>query len=157
MKPKITLNKVLASFDANDLPFVIGSSPVHGKGAFANRAILPGTFFVEYLGTRLSADEVTAILKKNKGRPNYMFGTDDGIIDGTGYPASYLNHSCSPNVHAIELRGRVFFQAIAHIRKNEELFLDYNFDPVPKAKRYTEYRCLCGSANCRRTMAKVNK
>lgn len=157
MKPKLTLKKVLESFDPNNLPFCTATSLVHGTGAFATRAIQAGEFFVEYEGPRLTIEECSDLQSSRKGKPNYMFGTDDGIIDGSGCQARFLNHSCTPNVHAIEIKGRVFFQAIANITKGAELFLDYSFDPVPKSKRYTEYRCHCGSNNCRRTMAKVSK
>lgn len=54
----------------------------------------------------------------------------------------YFNHSCVPNV-AYDKKGN--FIAARHIKKNEELFLDYGLIADQKFKM----KCACGAPNCR--------
>jgi SET domain-containing protein len=109
---------------------------------------------IEYAGQRISAEEAARrqALRRTPGKPPpvYFFYLNrqrgiDAMVGGSG--AELINHSCSPNLRARRIRGRLFFFSRRIIRKAEELTLDYCFrldEPIVK--------CRCGSPRCRGTI-----
>ena len=143
---------------SRNLAFVIRSSKIQGKGAFATRRIKKGDRIIEYLGECIDADESDIRYPDGEmGRHHtFLFSIGDGsrVLDAgpLEWPAKYVNHSCDPNCEALEEEdGRVFVHALKTIEKNEELLYDYAYERTPEHNEEDEvlYKCLCGSPKCR--------
>jgi SET domain-containing protein len=139
--------------------FVVRSSGVHGKGAFALKTIRKGTRLVEYTGESITPEESDKRYDDTnvKNHHTFLFSVDKRkVIDATfgGNEARFINHSCDPNCEAIIEKRRVYIEAMRTIRKGEELAYDYNYERTPKTTKADErlYRCLCGSPECRGTI-----
>jgi uncharacterized protein len=137
-------------------------SGVHGKGVFALRDIAEGETIIEYVGEIITWKEADRRHPTNPDDPNHTFyfsiGDGKKVIDAAvgGNAARWINHACDPNCEADEDDDtqRVFIKALRNIKPGEELYYDYGLiidEPYTK-KLKAEYRCLCGSKNCRGTM-----
>jgi uncharacterized protein len=142
------------------LPYVIRSSKIQGKGAFATRRIRKGERIVEYRGERITPDEADERypFDEHERHHTFLFTVDDDtVIDAgrKGNSAKYINHSCDPNCEAvIEEDDRVFVYALKDIPKGGELLYDYHFildEPHTPANKKL-YPCYCGSRKCRGTI-----
>jgi len=58
--------------------------------------------------------------------------------------ARLINHACSPNCRADNLRGRIWIVARRDIPAGEELTFDYGF----AFNEWRQHPCLCGSKSC---------
>ncbi|TFV90960.1 SET domain-containing protein [Oxalobacteraceae bacterium OM1] len=163
-KPEAKPAAKTAATPARTLPYEVRNSPVHGRGVFAIRKIAEGSRIIEYKGERITGDEAVRRenLKPADDFHTFFFSLDDGnIIDGgsKGNNARWINHSCEPNCQAQEDDGRVFIYALRDIAPGEELNYDYGLiideRLTPTLKR--NYRCLCGSAECRGTLLATKK
>lgn len=143
---------------SRNLAFVIRSSKIQGKGAFATRRIKKGERIIEYLGECIDADESDIRYPDDEmGRHHtFLFSIGDGtrVLDAgpLEWPAKYVNHSCDPNCEAIEEEdGRVFVHALTTLEAGQELLYDYAYERTAEhtADDETLYKCLCGSAKCR--------
>ena len=139
--------------------FVVRSSGVHGKGAFALKPIRKGTRLVEYVGEHISPAESDRRYDDTKVKTHhtFLFSVDNRkVIDATvgGNESRFINHSCDPNCDAIIEKRRVYIESNRTIRKGEELAYDYNYERTPKTSKADEklYKCLCGSPECRGTI-----
>ncbi|HEV7703140.1 MAG TPA: SET domain-containing protein-lysine N-methyltransferase [Gemmatimonadaceae bacterium] len=139
--------------------FVVRSSGVHGKGAFALKDIRKGTRLVEYVGENITPEESDKRYDDTgvKNHHTFLFSVDKRkVIDATfgGNESRFINHSCDPNCEAIIEKRRVYIEAMRTIRKGEELAYDYNYERTPKTTKADErlYKCLCGSDACRGTI-----
>jgi SET domain-containing protein len=95
---------------------------VTGLGLFAVQSIPRGKRIIEYIGPRISNEEV----EKSDGK--YFFGVNTKwSIDGRSRDntARYINHSCRPNAEAIISRGRVWIWSRRAIKAGEEIVYDY--------------------------------
>lgn len=137
----------------------VRASGIHGDGAFARRAMTAGQVIGSYGGKRYSAEQTQTV---DGNQPmTYLFALSDGsYIDGRdgGNATRHINHSCTPNCVAYEVSNGgggldVVIEARRRIRAGEELFLDYALDIGDDDP--SEYRCHCGRARCRGTMADV--
>ncbi len=68
----------------------------------------------------------------------------------TKHKARFVNHSCNPNMEAIQIETGlesegIFYKAIKKIGKDEELTIDYKFTFKRGDK---QEKCLCKSENC---------
>jgi uncharacterized protein len=140
-------------------PFVIRSSPIQGKGAFATQAIAAGTRLIEYAGERLTPEQADVRYPDDavERHHTFLFAIDDDIvIDAAvdGNDARFINHSCAPNCDAVVDDGRIWIETIRDVEPGEELAYDYAYILAerhsPAAKR--RYPCNCGAANCRGTI-----
>jgi SET domain-containing protein len=139
--------------------FVIRSSGVHGKGAFALKTIRKGTRVVEYVGESISPAESDRRYDDTgvKNHHTFLFAVDQRkVIDATfgGNDSRFINHSCDPNCDAIIEKRRVYIEANRTIRRGEELAYDYNYERTNKTTKADErlYKCLCASPECRGTI-----
>jgi uncharacterized protein len=143
------------------LAFIIRSSKIQGKGAFATRRIKKGARIIEYLGECI--DEAESDIRypdDEMGRHHtFLFSIGDGtrVLDAgpLDWPAKYINHSCDPNCEAIEEEdGRVFISALVTIAEGAELLYDYAYERTPEHTDADEklYVCRCGSPKCRGTI-----
>lgn len=136
-------------------PIEVRQSGVHGHGVFAVRALRARLKIGTYAGRRYAADEAHDAWDQQL---TYLFGLSDGsMIDGAqgGNETRHINHSCEPNVEAIENRdetGRlvITIRALRRIAAGEELFLDYALDVGDEDR--AAYPCRCGSTQCRGTL-----
>jgi len=145
---------------ASDSPlYVVKTSPIHGRGVFARRAIAPGDAIIEYTGQRITWDEANR--RRDDNDPlnlTYFFTLNDGrVIDGgvNGNEARYINHSCEPNCEAIEYDdGSVWIHALYGIERGDELSYDYTLiyegRHTPAIKR--AFACHCGAPTCSGSM-----
>jgi uncharacterized protein len=143
------------------LAFVIRSSTIQGKGAFATRRIAKDARIIEYLGECIDEEESDIRYPDDEmGRHHtFLFSIGDGsrVLDAgpLDWPAKYINHSCDPNCEAIEEEdGRVFISALKAIPVGAELSYDYAYERTSEHTAADEqmYLCRCGSPKCRGTI-----
>jgi len=121
---------------ASGLDLVVKRSNT-GLGLFTRAAIPKGVRIIEYVGLKLSADEVAV------SRSLYLFEAGPRTtIDGSPRwnTARYINHSCRPNCEVIIRRRRVFIFSRRAIRAGEEL--NYNYGRA-YVIRYLGDNCRC--------------
>jgi len=142
----------------------VRESGVHGKGVYAAQPIKEGDTVLEYKGEIITWRKALARHPHDPGQPNhtFYFHLDDGhVIDAkyNGNTARWINHSCDPNLEAVQNGDRVFLKALRDIDPGEELFYDYSLiiEGRKTAQVKKEHACLCGSLNCRGTMLDVKK
>jgi uncharacterized protein len=144
--------------------FEVRDSRVHGRGVFALRRIRKGTTVVEYLGDRVSHEEVDERYadKLDTDNHTFLFTVDSRlVIDAgrNGNEARFINHACDPNCESAIRNRRVFIDAIRTIQPGEELNYDYSIgrdaDDAPNIDEI--FACRCGAANCRGSMLEPRK
>lgn len=134
----------------------VRKSPIHGNGAFAAVDLAESQVVGTYAGRRYSSRMGRPPLN---GKLTYLFALSDGsTIDGSvrGNATRHINHSCAPNVMAVEVngrRGQLVVEIIAKqaIKRGEELLLDYSLDL--DGEHPSLYACYCGAECCRGSMA----
>jgi hypothetical protein len=143
---------------------LVKDSNIHGRGVFASQDIDKGSCIIEYKGERISWKKALERHPHDPEQPNhtFYFSLSSGkVIDGkvNGNDAKWINHSCSPNCIANELkdhkgRSRVFLFAGKNIKIGDELFYDYSLEIEGKKTKALkkDYQCLCGKKKCRGTM-----
>src|SRR5690242_4064966 len=107
---------------ASQEPFRVGRSET-GLGLFATDVIEKGTFIIEYVGPKISNEEV-----HRRRSTRYLFEVSSRwTIDGAPRwnTARYINHSCRPNAEAVVSRGRIRIKAIKRIRPGDEITYNY--------------------------------
>ena len=128
----------------------IGKSKINGRGCFAATEFKRGRKIAEYTGERISDLEA----QRRAGRAKLRICDIDGrwSLDGSrgGNGTHYINHSCAPNAYMKTIHGHVLFFALRHIRRGEEITIDYEDTLHPDSKR-----CRCGAASCRGTINRV--
>lgn len=120
------------------------SSPIHGLGGFARKAIGKGTRVIEYVGERISKSES---LRRCEGNNEFIFSlNDEQDLDGSvaWNPARLLNHSCAPNCEAELQADHIWIVAVREIPAGEEVTFNYGYDLVD----YRDHPCRCGAPNC---------
>lgn len=134
----------LAARDAVNEWMELGSSGIHGRGAYACTEIAAGTGVVEYVGERVDKEESARLC--NEGNPFVFTINEEWDINGdvTWNPARYLNHSCAPNCEAQQEEDRIWIVALRDIERGEELTFNYGYD----LSEWRNYPCACGAPNC---------
>jgi SET domain-containing protein len=131
-------------------PFRIGRSET-GLGLFATDVIEKGTFIIEYLGPRISNEEV-----QRRRNTRYLFEVNSRwTIDGSPRwnTARYINHACRPNAEAVVSRGRVRIKAIKRIKPGDEITYNYGKNYFETFIKPMGCKCLA----CRTAKAKRGK
>jgi len=111
-----------------------------GKGLYAGRAFRKGAYLLDYTGELITQKEA------DRRGTRYLFEVSGRwVIDGEGEEniARYINHSCEPNIEAVEEDGCVKFYALRDIAKGEELTFDYGEEYVKEFIAPTG--CKCGA------------
>jgi len=103
-------------YDANPRA-VVGSSPIHGRGLFARRAIEPDQYIGTYRGRRTQNNGMHVLWIWSDKRERW-----EGI-DGDN-EMRFLNHSGDPNA---DWWGTELY-AIRAIAEGEEITFDYGWD-----------------------------
>ena len=103
----------------------VQKSPIHGNGVFANTLVPKGWWQYVYGDVR--------VLIPNDPFERYGYEWDSCQTFIPYAPWCFVNHSCRPNCYVTEtenrLRPMLFIEAIRDIEPNEELLVDYGFDP----------------------------
>lgn len=145
---------------------IVRRSPLHGNGVFAACDIPAETCILEYRGLRITPEEADERPASSPDDPNhtFFFALSSGkIVDGgrRGNDARWINHSCEPNCEARENEEgtRLYIYSLRDIAEGEELFFDYalQIEGRKTKKLRDQYRCLCGSPECRGTMLALPK
>lgn len=145
---------------------VVRSSPIHGRGVYANRALAAGERLIEYRGQRIASARAARgdAARTRSGHTCTFVLNDEWLIDGSvgGNSSRWINHGCMPNCEAVihvdidgdAKRDRVWIHALRRIRRGEELTFDYGIVlAVPHDARMRKlWACHCGAAQCRGTM-----
>ena len=163
----------MSQLQARKKKLLFGKSKIHAWGVFAEEPIAKDDLVIEYKGELVRepvADKREVLYERQKVGSDYMFRIDEeNIIDATktGSLARYINHSCEPNVIAVEVysddwaieldevavgleewngecRHRVpltcFFSS-KDIEKDEELTFDYNYSSGQLPGKVVFCRC----------------
>ncbi len=120
----------------------VRDSGIEGKGVFATRDFAVGEKIYEYQpGRRIKRSEVSFLTQEEQ---EHLDVFDPDYYELMTPPASYVNHSCDPNMIEKERVG----YALKPIKKGEELTADY------RVRSYDDWQmqCHCGSANCTGTV-----
>ncbi|HEY5329829.1 MAG TPA: SET domain-containing protein-lysine N-methyltransferase [Acidobacteriaceae bacterium] len=126
---------------------LIRSSAIHAAGCYTLDPIRRGARVIEYDGPRLSKKEADDRYADRDITYLFGFGGKGDVIDGFG-TAMFLNHSCAPNCETVEIRKRIFIQAIRDIAPGEELVYEYNLYDSDDDNA----DCYCGASHCRGIM-----
>ena len=134
--------------------YEIKKSTIKGKGVYATRDIAKNEYlFHTNLGQLPSytLEEIAKIPNLNvNGEHSEYYGNGRYVINFS--PASYINHSCSPNCY--ERMKTIIIKdvyALRDIKKGEELTTDYSLTSVDQfaGKGFWVMDCKCGSKDCR--------
>jgi len=120
-----------------------------GLGLFATKPYRKREYVVTYRGRKIANDEADRLEARGS---RYMFEINSRwTIDGSKRwnVARYVNHSCRPNVEAIERKGpTIVYVARRRIKPEEEITVDYGKDYFDAF--ITKSRCLCPKCRERR-------
>jgi len=120
----------------------IGKSKIHGKGIILNRNIKKDKIIFRFTGKTVK----NRFIPWHYGRTWLQVGYMEWIMPGPDSAASYLNHSCNPNVG---IKGRKTIVAMRPLKKGEEITMDYALsDTLP----LWHMRCNCKAKNCRKVV-----
>ena len=137
---------------------IVKISSVHGKGVFAKRTIPKGTRIFEYMGKRVSKENLASDLENGLTSMIYVLNLNKTVaIDGErgGNDARFINHSCAPNCEVLYFNEIPYIYAMKELVEGEELSFDYKLSFYKEAIKITAeqkkewFPCNCGSKNCR--------
>lgn len=136
-----------------------------GLGLKATEYISKGSLVIEYMGEIIDEEEMGRRLHNQRtltphDKDYYIMELDNGIyVDGKfeGNFSRFINHSCDPNCELqrwnVKGRMRIGIFAIKDVQPGESLSYDYQFD----TQEEDVFKCYCGTAKCRGTMAPNKK
>ncbi|MCH8474824.1 MAG: SET domain-containing protein-lysine N-methyltransferase [Opitutales bacterium] len=132
----------------------VRDSPIHGSGVFARRDIEEGERLLQYIGEKITKAESNrrGLAQEEKSKStsegavyifelNKRYDLDGNVPENT---ARLVNHCCDNNCDAVNVRGKIYFEAIRKIKKGEELSIDYGYD----ISHFMDHPCRCGSPKC---------
>lgn len=128
-------------------PFRVGRSRA-GLGLFAVKPFKKGAHVVAYRGRRISNAEAE---KREARGARYMFEINSRwTLDGSSRwnKARYVNHSCRPNVEALQRGRAIVYKARRKIAPGDEITVDYGKDYFDSY--ITRSRCRCAKCIERR-------
>jgi SET domain-containing protein len=106
MKIIITEDQLKSLMFGETFDYYVKSSDTHGKGVFAKNDIKKGS---EEIGLVIESQENNTFLYTDLGR--------------------YVNHNTHSNLEIKKEGNKIYFVAIKNIKKGDELFLNYDFNP----------------------------
>lgn len=173
--PKECRNRIVQR--GRTVPLQIFKTKHKGWGVKAMENIKRGQFVEEYLGEVITEEEGELRGKfYDKVGMTYLFDMDFGagddhsveyVIDSflLGNASHFFNHSCEPNLNVYAVYHdsanpdfhRLAFFAKRHIKKGEELTIDYQgggtMNPAETTSR-GRFACRCESGKCRKWIHK---
>lgn|SRR3989338_8587003 len=133
--------------------YIVKKSKTQGNGLFATRNIKRGELILRCDIRKLksySEKEVQRNPKLQSQHCDYI-GHNRYVMDFS--PASYINHSCDPNVYVKNRSIKVKdYYSFRDIKKGEEITVDYAAGAADQinAKNPWVLYCKCGSKSCRK-------
>lgn len=136
-----------------------------GWGLKAKEFVSAGTLVIEYIGEVITEAQMNRrMILQSQLTPHdhdfYIMELSNGLfVDGKrkGNLSRFINHACDPNCELVRWvvkgRTRIGIFAIKDISPDEPLSYDYQFD----TQEADTFRCGCGAAKCRGTMAPTKK
>lgn len=136
-----------------------------GWGLKAKEDVEAGTLVIEYIGEIITEAQMSRRMTNQatltpQDHDFYIMELSNGLfVDGKrkGNLSRFINHSCDPNCELVRWvvkgRTRIGIFAVRDIQDNEPLSYDYQFD----TQEADTFRCGCGAAKCRGTMAPKKK
>jgi hypothetical protein len=130
---------------AKDLVYLkVEPSSIQGLGLFTYANLPPNKILFEIRGRKVYRNYDPAFADCD---PNWMgTGYQEWLEMEEGDIGIYINHSCAPNVIVDRDLQVITLRAI---EKKEELLMDYS---TTELDPYCSMRCVCGQANCRKTL-----
>jgi SET domain-containing protein len=148
-------------------PWIVRTSPRHGRGVFAVARIPEGTRIIEYTGELISEAEgerryPTLASGHEEPEHTYLLTLDEHrVIDANvgGNEARFINHSCEPNCEPIPFGDHMWLVAVRDIWPGEELAYDYaiELDEPHTPARKKRFPCACGARRCRGSILKPKR
>ena len=139
--------------------FVVRTSKIQGKGAFATRTIPAGTRIVEYVGQKVKPEVAWERYDDDtmERHHTFLFTLDEEtVIDAgvRGNNARFINHSCEPNCTTVIEDGHIYIDALKDIPRGAELLYDYKLEREGRYQKAWDalYACKCGAPTCRGTL-----
>ena len=117
-------------------------SSVQGKGVFALRDFRNGELvYVVPRGKFVNKDEVGGLSEYER---EHLDRVDADTYELMQEPASFINHSCEPNIMEKMTPERIEGYAFRNIKKGEELGVDY------RVRGFDDWKmnCKCKSKSC---------
>ena len=112
-------------------------SKISGKGVFATRCFQPGEVVIKWdISQRISAKNFETLSEAERQK---TIPLDSGDFILMQPPASFVNHSCSPNTEVRDFSDI----AVRVIEEGEEVTSDYS------GYSSVSFKCNCGQASCR--------
>jgi len=131
-----------------DARLEVRSSPIHGKGIFANAPIQQGEIVIVWGGILFTLEDIRA----GKALEHSYTAIGEGIYLGhTSEQGNsvddYINHSCDPNVWLV---NEITLVARRDISVGDEVTADFVMYWEPDEEESDPWECHCGSALCRK-------
>ncbi len=121
----------------------VRESAKHGNGLFALRDFKKGEKIYSFpLGKVVTSRQIRTLTKAEKDHLDKIGEDKYEIVQP---PLCCVNHSCDPSIKEIVKKGARVGYAPRHIKKDEELTVDYD----KTAYLEKPFECHCGSKNCR--------
>jgi SET domain-containing protein len=114
-----------------------------GWGSFATEPITAGEVVAGFGGWVVNREYLSSLTHDRQARSIQIADDLYLVSSDEREPGDMLNHSCDPNCG---LLGSQLLVAMRDIVPGEEITFDY---AMCDASDYDEFRCLCGSSNCR--------
>ncbi len=129
----------------------IKKSKLSGQGLFTTKSIKKEQVVLEIKGKLLSIPTFFKITQKE--RDNTIRFSKNQYLSPAGYPANFLNHSCTPNCKLVKKGKKLFLVSLTNIRKGEELTFDYATNLAKDD--FWLMKCTC-KMNCRGVMKRYS-
>jgi len=123
-------NKVIVKFDIYVKQSKVANSNKRNRGVFAARSFETGVI-VEIAPIILLHQQDVDLVEKTELKYFNMYWDGKTVCIGLGF-ASLYNHSSTPNVEVTrDFKNNLYiFTACQNIKKNSELFIDYEIDDI---------------------------
>src|SRR4028118_2071913 len=136
--------RLVTGFSFTHPSLYINDSEIEGKGIFTEVPLASRTALFDIVAEKIRYKNDPRVAGEN---PNWIgCGFEEWLKVGPGDIASYLNHSCSPNV---VINEKLQLITIKPVEANEELVLDYS---TTELDPYWEMECICSSPECRKVL-----
>lgn len=132
--------KVNVSNDVSNIVYIAECD--FGKGLFCKRDIKKGEIIFKFIGKLITFKQTIEAADEF----GYPLQIGDNLYINLEEPMRFINHSCNPNTGII---NDINLIALRDMKKGEEIYFDYS---TSMDEDYWVMQCMCGEANCRKTI-----
>lgn len=122
---------------------IVKSSPIQGKGVYANKKFRKGEVILEIDDSHVVTDTSQLTKEQEEYDCDYLA---DGKVILMQSPEKYINHSCDPSVYVKTKTGIRKVFAMKNLEKGQELTFDYTINGYNEGT----FECHCRSPLCRK-------